>query len=274
MPSRTGLITLSGAPSQMLPLTRANHACRWQPAHAHTPQHRTRNPCQVLHAHGLASSAIARHYTRNHKLFSSPTGTEMFHFPASTPTQTMHSPAGNTTQPVLGFPIRTSSDQRFVGNSPRHNAASHVLHRLSMPRHPPYARNKTHGHTNKQVQTPKHKKERYSRPLYSSHTTQPHTQTTTTGHPCDKGPTGTTNAAPDTQQCTNAKTLLSRKLGASTNPNTTQHTPQHQPPTPPSKQHQRLRVCLHPAKTKHMAVTHSATQPHNTHNCGPTIKTP
>ena len=107
------------------------------------------------------------------QLFSSPTGTEMFHFPASTPTQTMNSPAGNTTQPVLGFPIRTSSDQRFVGNSPRHNAASHVLHRLSMPRHPPYARNKTHGHTNKQVQTPKHKKERYSRPLYSSHTTQP-----------------------------------------------------------------------------------------------------
>ena len=118
------------------------------------------------------------------QLFSSPTGTEMFHFPASTTTQTMNSPAGNTTQPVLGFPIRTSSDQRFVGNSPRHNAASHVLHRLSMPRHPPYARNKTHGHTNKQVQTPKHKKERYSRPLYSSHTTQPHTQpTTTSGQP-------------------------------------------------------------------------------------------
>lgn len=65
----------------------------------------------------------------------------MFHFPASTPTQTMHSSAGNTTQPVLGFPIRTSSDQRFVDNSPRLNAASHVLHRLSMPRHPPYALN-------------------------------------------------------------------------------------------------------------------------------------
>ena len=75
------------------------------------------------------------------QLFSSPTGTEMFHFPASTSTQTMHSSAGNTTQPVLGSPIRTSSDQRFVDNSPRHNAASHVLHRLSMPRHPPYALN-------------------------------------------------------------------------------------------------------------------------------------
>ena len=41
-----------------------------------------------------------------------------------------------------------------------------------------------------------------------------------------EGPTGTTNAAPDTQQCTNEKPLLSRKTGVSTNPNTTQHTPQ------------------------------------------------
>ncbi len=36
-------------------------------------------------------------------------------------------------------PIRTSSDQRSVGSSPRHNAASHVLHRLPVPRHPPCA---------------------------------------------------------------------------------------------------------------------------------------
>ena len=146
------------------------------------------------------------------QLFSSPTGTEMFHFPASTSTQTMHSSAGNTTQPVLGSPIRTSSDQRFVDNSPRHNAASHVLHRLSMPRHPPYALNNqtiiqhTQTHTttgrrmlrytkhknslanlqNKKSFTTPHpshtqtcapecgKEERCSRPLYSSHTTHPH----------------------------------------------------------------------------------------------------
>lgn len=101
------------------------------------------------------------------QLFSSPTGTEMFHFPASTPTQTMNSPAGNTTQPVLGFPIRTSSDQRFVGNSPRHNAASHVLHRLSMPRHPPYARNKTHGHTNNQGTNTKTQKKKDTRVHYT-----------------------------------------------------------------------------------------------------------
>lgn len=38
-----------------------------------------------------------------------------------------------------GFPIRTSSDPRSVDSSPRHIAASHVLHRLPVPRHPPCA---------------------------------------------------------------------------------------------------------------------------------------
>ncbi|ORB79032.1 hypothetical protein BST46_15980 [Mycobacterium timonense] len=51
----------------------------------------------------------------------------------------MYSDTGNTTSLVLGFPIRKSSDQCSVDSSPRHIAASHVLHRLSMPRHPPCA---------------------------------------------------------------------------------------------------------------------------------------
>ena len=51
----------------------------------------------------------------------------------------MYSDAGDTTSLVPGFPIRTSSDPRSVGSSPRHIAASHVLHRLSVPRHPPCA---------------------------------------------------------------------------------------------------------------------------------------
>ena len=38
-----------------------------------------------------------------------------------------------------GFPIRTSSDQRSVDSSPRLIAASYVLHRLPVPRHPPCA---------------------------------------------------------------------------------------------------------------------------------------
>ena len=40
---------------------------------------------------------------------------------------------------MLGFPIRTPSDHSSVDNSPRTIVASHVLHRLLMPRHPPCA---------------------------------------------------------------------------------------------------------------------------------------
>ncbi len=46
---------------------------------------------------------------------------------------------GDTTSLVPGFPIRTSSDLSSVDSSPRLIAASYVLHRLLVPRHPPYA---------------------------------------------------------------------------------------------------------------------------------------
>src|SRR3954447_11856822 len=63
----------------------------------------------------------------------------------------MCSGAGHTTCLVRGSPIRTPSDQRSVGSSPRLIAASHVLHRLLMPRHPPCALNNlTKHHTTQQ----------------------------------------------------------------------------------------------------------------------------
>src|SRR4029078_10101621 len=51
----------------------------------------------------------------------------------------MNSGAGDTTQLVPGFPIRTPWDHSLVDSSPRPIAASHVLHRLLVPRHPPFA---------------------------------------------------------------------------------------------------------------------------------------
>lgn len=51
----------------------------------YVPQPPTCNPCRVSHRPGLATSAFARHYSRNHYLFSLPAGTEMFHFPAFPP---------------------------------------------------------------------------------------------------------------------------------------------------------------------------------------------
>src|SRR3954466_10684366 len=53
----------------------------------------------------------------------------------------MCSGAGHTTWLVRGSPIRKSSDQRSVDSSPRLIAASYVLHRLLVPRHPPCALN-------------------------------------------------------------------------------------------------------------------------------------
>jgi hypothetical protein len=75
---------------------------------------------------------------------------------------------GDTTSLVPGFPIRTSSDPRSVDSSPRHIAASHVLHRLPVPRHPPCALK--HLHT-KQIK----KYSRKNKKKLHHHATQPPT---------------------------------------------------------------------------------------------------
>ena len=50
----------------------------------------------------------------------------------------MNSPAGEWELPHTSFLIRRSPDQRSFASFPEHIAGYHVLHRLSMPRHPPY----------------------------------------------------------------------------------------------------------------------------------------
>src|SRR3954453_23500896 len=51
----------------------------------------------------------------------------------------MCSGEGDRTLLLPGFPIRKSSDHSSVGSSPRLIAASYVLYRLLVPRHPPCA---------------------------------------------------------------------------------------------------------------------------------------
>ena len=64
------------------------------------------NPRRRRNDSGLGYSAFARHYLRNHILFSLPTGTKMFQFPAlALYTQCL---VFNQT----GYPIRISPDQR------------------------------------------------------------------------------------------------------------------------------------------------------------------
>jgi len=47
--------------------------------------------------------------------------------------------SSESTAEAVGFPIRTSPDQRLLGISPKLIAAYHVLRRLLEPRHPPNA---------------------------------------------------------------------------------------------------------------------------------------
>jgi hypothetical protein len=95
------------------------------------------NPA-ALTCDGLASSAFARHYLRNHYCFLFLRVLRCFTSPGSPPTP-MYSALDNAELPALGFPIRRSPDQSLVDGSPRLFAATHVLHRLSAPRHPPHA---------------------------------------------------------------------------------------------------------------------------------------
>lgn len=118
----------------------------------------------------------------------------------------MYSGMGDTTSLVPGFPIRTSSDQCSVDSSPRHNAASHVLHRLPVPRHPPCAlkhlqhkkpiRKKklhiknTHTTTNPHNEGQRHMRARCSQPLSTNQTPHPTTKDgATTRRPHQRGAT-------------------------------------------------------------------------------------
>jgi hypothetical protein len=107
---------------------------------------------------------------------------------------------GDTTSLVPGFPIRTSSDPRSVDSSPRHIAASHVLHRLPVPRHPPCAlkhlqhkkplnKKKLHINTHKNTNPPKEAgascvpDARNHYPQIKHHTPPPKDGATTKSHP-------------------------------------------------------------------------------------------
>ncbi len=71
---------------------------------------------------------------------SFPLGTEMFHFPRSSSYTYVFS-IRYAAYSGVGFPIRISSDQSLLGNSPRLFAPCNVLHRHLVSRHPPFALN-------------------------------------------------------------------------------------------------------------------------------------
>ena len=89
---------------------------------------------------GLASSAFARHYSRNHCCFLFLRVLRCFTSPRSLHAAYVFSCGSHRhSRAVRGFPIRKSWRQRPVIDSTRLIADSHVLLRLLMPRHPPCA---------------------------------------------------------------------------------------------------------------------------------------
>jgi hypothetical protein len=81
---------------------------------------------------------------------------------------------------VPGYPIRTPSDQRSVDSSPRTIAASHVLHRLLMPRHPPCALDNL---TNTHIKKSRHKCAQKQKMLASTVQFSTTTRTEAAPHP-------------------------------------------------------------------------------------------
>jgi hypothetical protein len=91
-----------------------------------------------LHDHGLGSSHFARRYSGNHGCFLFLGVLRCFTSPRS-PRTPMYSVHDDRALPRPGCPIRTSPDHSLFSGSPKLFAASHVLRRLSTPRHPPIA---------------------------------------------------------------------------------------------------------------------------------------
>ena len=119
-----GAFTLYRRPFQAVPLPRGD------------PTSWSRNPGEQAPRFGLLR--VRSPLLAQSLLFSSPAGTEMFHFPASRldglfihPPMTVSSTAGLLHSEILG--------SKRVCRSPGLIAAYRVLRRLAMPRHPPCA---------------------------------------------------------------------------------------------------------------------------------------
>ena len=134
-------LTHSGTPSQTLHLHATfltGQSCGSRTTRP--PQPRTCNTCRLEHTHGLASSAFARHYSRNHTCFLFLRVLRCFTSPRYHPhPYTFRAGPPDTTPDIPGFPIRTPPDHSSFTNSPGLIAGYNVLHRLLVPRHPPIA---------------------------------------------------------------------------------------------------------------------------------------
>lgn len=154
-----------------------------------------------------------------------------------------------------GFPIRTSSDQRSVDSSPRHIAASHVLHRLSMPRHPPCALKHLQTQNTKLQSEQETLLARCSQPLSTKQTPHPTTKMERQHHP--PPPPGANNGP------------------VASGPNSVPSTPrigEHRPKHPPQQETSQLTFSFATKKyappATHYRHRHTYPNHHIPHDCG------
>jgi hypothetical protein len=102
------------------------------------PRPRTGNATRLYHRLGLGSSRFARRYSGSRCCFLFLRVLRCFNSPGSLYRPYVFRPE-YCPQEAVGFPIRISTDRSLVGSSPWLFAATHVLHRLQAPRHPPLA---------------------------------------------------------------------------------------------------------------------------------------
>ena len=144
-----GALTRCGRPFQAVPLPSSD------------PVSRSRNPRGQAPWFGLLrvrSPLLAKSL-----LFSFPPGTEMFHFPGCRAGGLWIDPS-STRIAAGGFPHSEIHGSKRVGRSPWLIAASRVLRRLAMPRHPPHARQRLSGNRlcTRMVRTPARRSLRHS----------------------------------------------------------------------------------------------------------------
>lgn len=190
-----GTLTHSGTPSQTLHLHATfltGQSCGSRTTRP--PQPRTCNTCRLEHTHGLASSAFARHYSRNHTCFLFLRVLRCFTSPRYLPhPYTFRAGSPDTTPDIPGFPIRTPPDHSSFTNSPGLIAGHNVLHRLLVPRHPPIALHNLHN-------TSHTKNKMLASTIQFSTTTRTNTTPTTTADTASPHQATTQRDTPEPQQ--------------------------------------------------------------------------
>ena len=170
---------------------------------------------------------------------------------------------------MLGFPIRTSPDQRFLANSPGLIAGWYVLHRLSMPRHPPCALNNlpttNHQHTQ---QTHARRRQLQHKP-HKEHTKQSNETTLNKHHtPPPRPPTHTPlnkQESPGRNPNDRVRMLASTIQESNTKKPTSNH---HPSPTPRTTPKDRTKSQDQPSNGHLMSQTPNSV-PHTPHQHSP-----